>query len=161
MAVAGWLLLCPLHVCTPGQAPRLLVCLLLAADARAQQPPPLYACLLAYNPLTLPATCPLPPLQEITRGRNSADWSSVWRSIRGVWASQFTSRAVVALSKAGLDLEQLQMAVLCQVGGGGCGVLVLLMLWIAVQGNGVLWQCSSPTIKKYMLYSCQQLAGNQ
>jgi hypothetical protein len=42
------------------------------------------------------------------------DWDRVWSAIKGVWASQWNSRAVAALSKAGLPLQHLRMGVLLQ-----------------------------------------------
>lgn len=42
------------------------------------------------------------------------DWDRVWGAIKGVWASQWNSRAVAALGKAGLPLEHLRMGVLLQ-----------------------------------------------
>lgn len=51
-------------------------------------------------------------------GRSSAaggyDWDRVWAAIKGVWASQWNSRAVAALGKAGLPLQHLRMGVLLQ-----------------------------------------------
>jgi hypothetical protein len=42
------------------------------------------------------------------------DWDRVWAAIKGVWASQWNSRAVAALGKAGLPLQHLRMGVLLQ-----------------------------------------------
>lgn len=41
-------------------------------------------------------------------------WEDVWSAIKGVWASQWNSRAVAALGKAGLPLLHLRMGVLLQ-----------------------------------------------
>jgi hypothetical protein len=42
------------------------------------------------------------------------DWDRVWDAVKGVWASQWNSRAVAALGKAGLPLQHLRMGVLLQ-----------------------------------------------
>jgi alpha-glucan,water dikinase len=41
-------------------------------------------------------------------------WSNVWCAVKSVWASQWNSRAVAALSKAQLPLDHLRMGVLLQ-----------------------------------------------
>ncbi len=48
-------------------------------------------------------------------------WAEVWRAAQRVYCSQWSQRVLVALTKAGLGLERLQMAVLCQVRGRGWG----------------------------------------
>jgi hypothetical protein len=42
------------------------------------------------------------------------NWDRIWEAVKGVWASQWNSRAVAALSKAGLPLQHLRMGVLVQ-----------------------------------------------
>ena len=41
-------------------------------------------------------------------------WQNCWQAIKSVWASQWNTRALLALRKAGLDHSALKMAVLCQ-----------------------------------------------
>ncbi len=45
---------------------------------------------------------------------SSPSWEKMWHAIKAVWASKWNSRAVSSLSKAGLQQQDLQMAVLCQ-----------------------------------------------
>lgn len=43
-----------------------------------------------------------------------ARWNQAWAAITGVWASKWNDRAFLACKKAGLQHENLSMAVLCQ-----------------------------------------------
>lgn len=45
---------------------------------------------------------------------SSYSWDAAWAAVKGVWASQWNDRALAALRKARLPLQQLRMGVLLQ-----------------------------------------------